>query len=261
MPTGRVLTSTLKCLALLEVVAESPGPIGVSELARMTNAGRGTVHQQLSTLVEAGWVERIEGGSYRLTLRATRIGHHALEQANLGERIRPGLEALAESTGEAVSVAVLDGTEALIVQRVESGKVLRAGLGVGTHMPLATSATGRVLVAFSSPGSIEVLRRQGANLPAEDVLAKVREDGFAIAVDEYMEEISAVSAPLFDQSGSIVAALSLASPTTRFARDASLASVLAAAADVNAVLRGDARRSVPRTEGRRIPTIKHPLST
>lgn len=238
MPKGRVLTSTLKCLAVLEAVAAAPGPIGVSELARPQNSSRGTVHQQLATLVEAGWVEQVEGGKYRLTLRAARIGHRALEQASLGQRIRPALEALATSTGEAVSVGVLDGSSALIVQRVESGQVLRAGLGVGSHMPLGTSATGRVLVAFSPPSVLETLRGQGTTLPPDEELEQVRATGVAVSVDEYMEGISAVSAPLFDGEGTLIAALSSATPTSRFSADSATDAVRNAAVDVNAILAG-----------------------
>lgn len=238
MSKGRVLTSTLKCLAVLETVAAASGPIGVSEIARLQNSSRGTVHQQLATLVEAGWVEQVEGGKYRLTLRAAHVGHRALEQASLGQRIRPALEALAASTGEAVSVGVLDGNGALIVQRVESGQVLRAGLGVGSYMPLATSATGRVLVAFSPPSVPETLRGQGTFLPSDAELEQVRVTGVAVSVDEFMEGIAAVSAPLFDVDGTLIAALSSATPTSRFDAESATDAVRNAAADVNAILAG-----------------------
>jgi len=259
MPEGRVLTSTLKCLALLEAVASSPGAIGVSELARMQGAGRGTVHQQLSTLVEAGWVERVEGGRYRLTLKATQIGHHALEQANLGERIRPALEALAASTGEAVSLGVLDGIDVLIVQRVESGQILRAGLGVGTHMPLSTSASGRVLLAFLPQTALDGLRLKGVAFPSEEALQKVRTSEVAVSVDEFIEGIAAVSAPLFDATGAVIAALSTACPTTRFSEAVAVPAVIRAAAEVNALLRGESGWSPVRSTAT-AAALRHALS-
>jgi DNA-binding IclR family transcriptional regulator len=216
MSPARLLTSTLKCLALLDTLADYPDAVGVSELGRARGLGRGTVYQQLSTLVGAGWVEQVEDGRYRLTLRATRLGHQALEMADMGLRIRPHLETLARSTGEAVSVAVFDIDAALIVQRIEPAQVLRVEIGVGTRMPLATSASGRILVAFGPDYRAQRLRERGIPLPAEDVIASARALGFAIQVDEYMEDVFGVAVPLFDLDGDLLAALSCAGPSSRF---------------------------------------------
>jgi DNA-binding IclR family transcriptional regulator len=204
----------------------------------MHNVGRATVHQQLSTLVHAGWVEQVDDGRYRLTLRATRIGHRALEQANLGSRIQSVLEALAADTGEAVSLAVLDESDTLIVQRVESEHVLRADLHVGTRMPLATSASGRVLVAFSSPDRVASLRAAGVQLPPDAVLAEIRENGYAVSVSEFIEGIFAVAAPIFDGAGGLLAALSAAGPSSRFDPHAAVEPVVRAACEINRVLGG-----------------------
>jgi IclR family acetate operon transcriptional repressor len=235
---GRQLSSTLKCLALLDILAEMPGAAGVSELARASGAGRGTVHQQLSTLVAAGWVERLEGGTYRLSLHATRISRAALEQANLGSRVLPIMETLAADTGEAISLAVLDGASALIVQRVESGQTLRADLRIGTRMPLATTASGHVLAACALPHQLELLRDGGVALAAPPVLDTVRERGFAVVCDEYLTGISAVAAPVRDGVGRVVAALSIAGPTMRLGIEETVPLVTGAARDLDALLAG-----------------------
>jgi DNA-binding IclR family transcriptional regulator len=238
----RLLTSTLKCFSLLDVIAEQPGPARLSDLARMQNIGRATVHQQLSTLVHAGWVEQVDDGRYRLTLRATRIGHRALEQVNLGRRIQSALETVAADTGEAVSLAVLDQSEALIVQRVESGQVLRLDLGVGTRMPLATSASGRVLLAFLPAGRAEQLRDSGVELPPEETLRRIRDNGYAVSVSEYLEGIFAVAAPIFDATGILLAVLSAAGPSSRFDPHAAVEPITRAAEEINRVLGGHAPR-------------------
>jgi len=234
----RILTSTLKCLALLESIAEAGEPLGVSELARRQGTGRGTVHQQLSTLVEAGWVEQADDSRYRLSLRATRIGYRALEQVSLGSRIQPALEALASETAEAVSLAVIDQTEALIVQRVESGQVLRAGLGVGTRMPLARSASGRVLLAFSTPAELKALRERGVEMPPDEILERARAERVAVSIDEFVHDVFAVAAPVFDVHGRLLAALSTAGPTSRYDPETAIPPLRRAAEVVNGILAG-----------------------
>jgi len=241
VPPPRLLTSTLKCLTLLEVIADQPGPARLSDLARQTGAGRATVHQQLSTLAHAGWVEQVDGGRYRLTLRPARLAYRALRQASLGMRVQPTLEKLAGTTGEAVSLAVLDDTEALIVQRVESGQKLRLDLDVGTRMPLDTSASGRVLAAFSEPDRIQRLRAANVPLPPDDTLETIREEGYAMAVDEYIEGIFAVAAPVTDPATGALMALSAAGPSSRFDPHAAVDSVLCTADEIRAVLGGQDR--------------------
>lgn len=235
---GRQLSSTLKCLALLDTLAEMPRAAGVSELARASGAGRGTVHQQLSTLVAAGWVERLDGGIYRLSLHAARISHAALDQANLGTRVLPVMERLAAATGEAISLAVLDGTRALIVQRVESGQMLRADLRIGTRMPLATTASGQVLTAFALPHQLDLLASSGVPLADASVLDAVRQEGAAFSVDLYLMGISAVAAPVRDGSGRVLAALSIAGPSSRFRPREAVGPAVSSARELDALLAG-----------------------
>lgn len=237
--SGRLLSSTLKSFALLDLMAESAHAVGVSELAALTGTGRGTVHQQLSTLVAAGWVERVDGGHYRLTLRAARIIRGALEQAGIGVRIQPALESLASATSEAVSLAVLDRGKALIVQRVESGQVLRADVGVGTRMGLNASASGRVIVAFAPASEVEALHQRNVDLPPEDVVEKIRSTGMAVSVDEFQEGLFAVAAPVFDGTGGFLGALSAAGPSSRLELDMTTREVLDSAKAIEGILRGD----------------------
>lgn len=237
---GRILGSAVKCFALLDVVAQAPEAVGVAELARLTGANRGTVHQQVATLVHAGWIERVEGRRYRLALKAARLAAAALEQANLGVRIKPVLESLADATSEGTVLVVLDGTEAVIVQRARSTRIVRADLGVGWRMPLATSAAGRVLVAFAAEYRVEALHEQGVTLPSDEILRSVRANGYSLSLDELLEDISAAAAPVFDSSGGLLAALSAAGPSTRFDVEAVVPLLVAAARDLSEYVSGRA---------------------
>lgn len=229
----RVLSSVLKALELLSEVARRPAPVGVSELARDLDLPRSSVHLMLSTLQEAGWLDRLDGGRYRLSMAIVRLGQAALEQADLGRRALPTMEALAAATGEAVSLSVLDGGEALIVQRVESGHVLRTDLRVGTRMSLASSASGRILVAFASAAQLAALDRLQVPRLSQTLLDDILREGVAVSVDEFFAGISAVAAPVRDPSGHVVAALSLAWPTGRLNPSASVDLVRRAAHEMS----------------------------
>ncbi len=205
------LGSALKTLALLEAIAESGSGVRISDLARRVGALRGTVYQQLVTLVAAGWMERREDGTYCLTLRAARIGHAALEQASLGERVIPNMERLAAELSHTVSLAIADRDAALIVQRVEPGRVLRSDLRVGTRMPMARSASGRVLAAFATGEDLAAMRTDGVSIPAEADLKAIRARRYEVSNSGSFQGIMAVAVPIFAADRRCLAALSVSS--------------------------------------------------
>jgi DNA-binding IclR family transcriptional regulator len=210
------LTSALKVLALLDHLAARRRAVRPAELAAELGEGRATAYQRLQTLVAAGWVEAQPDGRYRLTLRAARVARVAAEQAGLGDRAMQVLEALVAETRETASLAVLEGREPCIVQRVEPQGILRADLRVGAALSLSGSASGRVLVAHAPESVLLRLRLDGADMPEEAVLEQARRDGYAVSSGQSIEGIRAAAVPVMDPDGRCVAALSLVGPVTRF---------------------------------------------
>lgn len=235
--SSRLVGSAIKCLTLLEALAGEPGPVGVSELARRTDASRGTTYQRLRTLVAAGWVEQIADGRYRLTLRPLMVGSAVLEQADMGSRILPTLTSLAARTGETASLAVLDREAATIIQRVAPDRTLKADIKAGTRMPLETSASGRVLVAFGPDHVLAEARRAGVPMPSDSIVAEARRCGWAQQQDEYLPGMSSVAVPIDSPKMGLVA-LAITAPSGRYDRDAALAALRAGAAEIKLLLQG-----------------------
>jgi IclR family transcriptional regulator, KDG regulon repressor len=231
----RLLTSAMKCLALLDVLAAEPGAIKVTELARRLDTRRGTLYQQLQTLVAAGWVEEDQHAQYRLTLHALSIGTAVLEQANLGSRVLPTLTALAARSGETASIAVLDRDAAMIVQRVAADRELKVDIKPGTRMPLADSASGRILLAFCQGTELDRARASGARFPSEAVLDAARRSGYACQRDEWVAGMSSIAVPLTPTHlGS--GALAITAPTGRFDEQGSLQELERAATEIGGLL-------------------------
>jgi IclR family KDG regulon transcriptional repressor len=212
----RALTSPLKTLAVLDALGASQRSMRLAEVVAAVGGNRGSVYQRLLTLVEAGWAEDDGHGGYRLSLHANRVGHAALAQAGLGTRGTPMLQALVYETNETASLALLDGRDAYIAQRVEAAGVLRAELRIGTSLRLETSASGRVLSAFADPAQLEHLRASRAVLPGQSVMARIRRDGYAVSSGLDFAGVRAIAAPVLDGDRRCVAALSLVAPEARF---------------------------------------------
>ena len=234
----RALASPLKTLAVLDALGASQHSMRLADVVAAVGGNRGSVYQRLLTLVEAGWAEDDGNGRYRLSLHANRVGHAALAQAGLGARSTPMLQTLVYETNETASLALLDGRDAYIAQRVEAAGVLRAELRIGTSLRLETSASGRVLSAFADAAQLEHLRRSRAILPSESLMARIRRDGYAVSSGLDFAGVRAIAAPVLDGDSRCVAALSLVAPEARFDEAKLRKPLLAAAEKLHRLLSG-----------------------
>lgn len=212
----RPIGAALKTLALLDELGRSAHPLRLVELTRAVGGGRATVYQKLVTLVQAGWVEQTEQGTYRLSMHAARMGEAAMRQANLGERSRRILQELVDEVGETASLAVVNGIHAELVQRVEAEAVLRVERRIGTLLSLDQSASGRVLTAFTGSEYLRLLERKGAVLAPVSALRDVRRQGYAFSTGRDVPGVKSAAVPVFDASGACAYALSIVAPVPRF---------------------------------------------
>lgn len=225
--TPRRVNSVSNALRVLAQLADNPDGLGVSELANRLELGKSTVHLLLVTLADHGFVERLDTGGYRLGIAAFEIGSAVPESSRFGGVLAPPMRRLADLSGEAVSLAIHRGRDAIIVQRFESASVLRAEIRIGTRMPVHSCGSGKIFLSELARDEIDALfpaddlpavtrytlRRKSALLRQLD---DVRRQGYATTDEEYTDEVRGIAAGVRDRHGRVVAALSIAGPVSRF---------------------------------------------
>ena len=211
------LTTAIKCLETLDLIAELPASARLAELARIAGESRATMYQRLFTLAEAGWIDRLPDDTYRLSMRASRIAAAALAQAGFGERAQPLLEELAETLGDTVSLVMLEQERLIITQRAEGQGVLRADLRVGTELSYKDSSSGAIWLAFGPEHLTGRLEAAAISLPTRRRIDKVRAERVSIGGGgKSLPGISTIAVPVFDQRGICLASLSISTPEARF---------------------------------------------
>jgi DNA-binding IclR family transcriptional regulator len=213
-------TSLLKGLRVLSVLENAPDGKGVSEIARELDLPKSAVHRLLVTFQAHGFVQQdVRSRHYRLGSTLARLGLRAAEQYVPREVARPYLEALAQDMGETVFMGVLAQHGVLIVDKVEQGHVLRVAPDLGTVLPLGQTALGKLLLAFCPPAEQEVLVASCVTAPCSPGLpARLRaiaQQGYAVAIGEWMPELSCVAAPIRNGQGRVIAALAVSVPQSR----------------------------------------------
>jgi DNA-binding IclR family transcriptional regulator len=215
---------------LLEVLAQAPAGISLGELAARVRLPKGTTHRLLSSLAFFGFARQDpESKKYFLGYKVVELGQRVLNQLDLRREARPYLMDLAEKTRETVHLVLLDRQEVLYLDRVEADedlRVLRTGSKIGTRTTAHSSAVGKVLLAHLRGGQFEDFIRQ-KGLPRKTPktitnpndlrrhLRMVRDLGYAVDDEENEEGVRCVAAPLRDESGAVVAAISISGPSVR----------------------------------------------
>jgi DNA-binding IclR family transcriptional regulator len=138
----------------------------------------------------------------------------------------PYIQELLDEMGETVHLVVIDKLEVLYIDKRESAQSLRIASMVGMRLPAHCTGVGKVLMAHLPPEKRrELIETKG--LPRftkntltdeealEDELTRVRIQGFAIDNEEIMDSLRCVAAPIRDQTGKVISALSLSGPVSR----------------------------------------------
>ena len=121
-----------RAVAILNAFSAETPELGVTELAERLGLHKSTVHRFLVNLEAGGLVERnARTARYRLGLRIFELGGLVLQQMNLWDEALPFLEGLVRESGETGHLAVLDGGEAIYIEKVEARRALRIPSAMG----------------------------------------------------------------------------------------------------------------------------------
>ncbi len=215
-------TVTARVLAVLAAFDAGHTELMLTEIARRASLPLTTAHRLVGELTAWRALERADDGRYRVGLRLWEVGALAPRGLGLRESAMPFLEDLVEVTRQNVQLAVLDGTDAVYVERLSGRGAVNVITRVGGRLPLHATGVGLALLAHASPELQEQvlagrLRRYTAKTlcrPDElrHALAEVRRTGVAVS-DGQIELIAlSVAAPVHGPRGEVVAALSVVVP-------------------------------------------------
>lgn len=236
-----------RAITLLEILARR-GEAGVSEVAAEIDVHKSTAFRLLGALESRGLVEQsVDRGKYRLGFGIVRLAGAVSGQLDITQQGRPIYERLAEELGETVNLAVLKEHYAVNVDQVHGASTVTVQNWVGNLTPLHATSSGRVLLAYLDEDTRTKLfdaaglaRFTPSTVTSRRELAKrldeVREQGYAVIVEEYEVGLNAVAAPLFGAGGEVLAAISVSGPAFRFTEDAmhdAAPALLRAAAEIS----------------------------
>jgi DNA-binding IclR family transcriptional regulator len=217
-----------KAMQILDLFSLEQPEWGVGEVARALGLPKSTTSELMSSLADQRLLSRMAQGRYRLGWRLFELGQTLLDTTKFRVEARKVMKELVECWGETVHLAVLDGVQAVYVEKLQPTPAVRIWISrTGARLPAHCSGVGKVLLAHSKWEYVaELLEHQG--MPAltpntittlsdlSDELERVRERGYAYDHEETLVGLCCVAAPIYDPGGTVSAAVSLSVPAYRF---------------------------------------------
>jgi DNA-binding IclR family transcriptional regulator len=220
-----------RMMNLLDALAEQEESSSLKNLAEQTSLHPSTAHRILNDMVACRLVERGDGGTYRLGLKLLELGNLVKARLSVREAAQVPMRTLHKLTGETVNLSVRQGDEIVYIDRAYSERsgmqVVRA---IGGRAPLHLTSVGKLFLSCDDPGQVRAyVTRTGLSghtrnsitdlAKLETALNQVRKEGNARDDEELELGVSCLAAAILDDTGKLVAGLSLSSPTDRMQAD------------------------------------------
>lgn len=237
---------TGKIDAILKAFTIADTELNLAELVRRTDLSKTTVHRICQACVSWGVLERSSAG-YRLGLRLFELGQWVPRQRILRDAARPVMQELMLQSKAVVYLAVLDGLEALVIERLSTHQRSPRLTQIAGRMPLHCSAVGKALLAHSHPELVNEVLRSGLQRRTPYTittahfflksLERARTEGVAWEVEELNVGYVAAGAIISGRTHAAIAALSANVPLHTVATDRLAKMVVDGAQRISAQLR------------------------
>ncbi|WLD94452.1 IclR family transcriptional regulator [Alkalihalobacillus sp. AL-G] len=231
MERVNMVKSVSRALDIINIVSMKKTGCGVTEIANQIDINKSSVYRILTTLEKYGYIEQdLDSEKYKLGYQFLDISSRLLESIDLRTEAKPFLEELESQTNEVIHLVVYDEGEVVYLEKMEGTETLRMHSKVGRRAPMHCTAVGKVILSYLPDTKVlEVIDTKGLPKHTDrtivdpalflEELKKVRQQGYALDLEENENGITCIGAPIFDNTENVVAAFSISGTTMRMTEE------------------------------------------
>ncbi len=215
---------------MLRLLATENESLRLTQVSTALGLAKGTTHGLLNTLVQVGFVMQDDAGRYLLSPDLPLRDSNQLDMNELRSVGLNWTDTLAARTGESARLAAFREGQVVVAHHVLRARTSLSGQAgqTGTVLPLYASALGKILLAFDPGAARSIVGRDLPRLTFRTVvnrsqlmreLADVRDQGWAVCVEEAERNLADVAGPVRDSNGYVVAAIGIHGATDHICDD------------------------------------------
>ncbi len=215
-----VVPAVRRAIQILETIDELADPPSMTEIANELSLPKSSVFLLLKTLEKHEMIYKTDQDAYQLGIGLYRLGMSSMHNLSVRSEALPYMEQLAEDTGLAVHLATSSKRGAVYIEKVESPGFVKFDTHVGQRQYYHASGVGKVLAAHMEEEQLDALidelglPRQTTNTITsrstfKDHLRTIRDQGYALEVEEGQLDVGCLAAPVTNETGRVVASISL----------------------------------------------------
>ncbi|MFT4619839.1 MAG: DNA-binding IclR family transcriptional regulator [Sulfitobacter sp.] len=228
------IPTNLRLLLVLEEIAKAGVPITPTTVNASLELPKPTIHRLFSTLEDEGFLQRdVDGKTYSPGPRLRVLASGVLSSLRIRTARQAILKRLSKEIGETCNIAIADRDAMIYLERVETEWPLRIQLPQGTRVPFHCTASGKMYLSALAPNHMQTFlaadgleaHTRGTITDAKTLareIETVRDQGYALDREEFMDSMIAVAVPIADPHGRLMSTLSFHAPTLRFDMDRAL---------------------------------------
>jgi DNA-binding IclR family transcriptional regulator len=206
---------------LLVEVLKSEKPVTFSYLTNKSGLAKGTASRLISALERNGLLQRNKKGEIETGITINQFASRISSINRLVTKLQPVMRQIGNETGETISLAISGNDAVENIAQIDAKYLLSSRNWIGQKVPFHASAAGKVLLAFQnidiSKMKLDKLTNSTiiSKADLEKEISKVRENNYAVIIDELEMGLVAISVPVKNEIGEVIAALSVSGPSTR----------------------------------------------
>ncbi len=228
---GAELKSLIKGVNLLKLFTSGKDEWSTKEIVEGLGYHPSSVQRLITNLEAVGFLEKTrstkEGYYYGLGLQLFLLAKVASQNSILVRAARPWLEWLVEKTQETAHFCIIEDDECYYLDKIDSPRSIRMVTHAGQRLPLYCTGVGKALMSGLSREEVERVAAERGLKPVtsntitslerlHDEMALIRREGLAYDNEEMEIGLRCLAAPILDNKGIVIAAISVSGPSQRF---------------------------------------------
>lgn len=216
-------------LSILALFDENNQEMTISEIAEKLDVNRSSAFRLIYTLESCGYLRKLSQKTYSLDSRVMALGFNSLSKLSLNELSSPVMRELRDKIKIAVHLSILEATNVVFINNVQSIGAFTSTLQIGTHWPAHATVIGQLML---SRLPISEVKKRYANFTDWKVFSErtphdltsllerledVRKEAFMVSWGHFNTDMAACAAPIYNQSNNeLIAVLSVSCPISTY---------------------------------------------